>query len=424
MIFKKMGCETVVKQYDVIIAGARVAGSALAIKLSRSGYSVLLLDKASFPSDTLSTHNFLSHSMPLLRDLGVLEALLETGTPTYSRAVIRFEDAVIDGEFPEVGGYKQCLCIRRFQLDDILFRHAASQPNVTAIEGFRVTDVLRHNGTVIGVEGVKLGMGKQRFGAKLVVGADGRNSAVRDMAGSRQLMAVPTDFASFVGYYEGYKQDGDLHTELYKMGDKLGIVFPTGGNLYVVGVMFPLKDDYWLERFRKSPGEAMGNIIQAGLPGTPVAAALPGASLVGQVKGLLGYDNDWHQGMGGGWALVGDALTFKDPAVGQGMPDAMYSANMLTDVLNRYAGRWEDNWPAMAELYQRQAEDMMMSRFQMACKFTKNVPFTPQERYVNGLIASSPAASGAFLGIYNRAVEPEQFQAVVASLLQGQGVGV
>ena len=387
------------EQYDVIIVGGRVAGSTLAFELSRAGYSVLLLDRASFPSDTLSTHNFLSHSMTMLQDMGVLDTLLQTGTPTYSRAVLQFEDAVIDGEFPQVDGYKQCLCIRRFQMDDILFRHAASQPNVTAIEGFRVTDVLRQGNVIVGVEGVKIGTGKLRFGAKLVVGADGRNSAIREMAGSKRLISVPTDFASFVGYYEGYKQDGDMHTELYKIGDKLGIVFPTGDNLYVVGVMFPLNDDYWMNRFLKSPGEALPDIVRQGLPGTPVAARLPDAKLVGQVKGLLGYDNDWHQGMGNGWALVGDALTFKDPAVGQGMPDAMYSAKILTGVLNRHVGHWEDNWQTMAQAYQQQVEDKMMARFQMACQFTKNVPFTPEERFVNGLIASNAEATRAFLGI-------------------------
>ena len=43
--------------YDTIIVGARVAGSPLAMLLARKGYRVLLLDKATFPSDTISTHH-------------------------------------------------------------------------------------------------------------------------------------------------------------------------------------------------------------------------------------------------------------------------------------------------------------------------------------------------------------------------------
>jgi flavin-dependent dehydrogenase len=42
--------------YDAIIVGARCAGSPTAMLLSRQGYLVLLVDRATFPSDTMSTH--------------------------------------------------------------------------------------------------------------------------------------------------------------------------------------------------------------------------------------------------------------------------------------------------------------------------------------------------------------------------------
>lgn len=154
------------ERYDVIVAGGRVAGSTLAWELSRAGYRVLLLDKAEFPSDTLSTHNFMGNSLAMLRRMGVLDSLLATGTPTYSRAVIQFDDAVIDGYFPEVDGETECLCIRRTHLDERLFRHAASQPGVTTIEGFRVTDIVWDGNTAAGIEGVYRSGEKAQFGAK------------------------------------------------------------------------------------------------------------------------------------------------------------------------------------------------------------------------------------------------------------------
>src|SRR5215211_2080762 len=42
--------------YDAIVVGARCAGSPTAMLLARKGYRVLLVDKAGFPSDTLSAH--------------------------------------------------------------------------------------------------------------------------------------------------------------------------------------------------------------------------------------------------------------------------------------------------------------------------------------------------------------------------------
>lgn len=393
------------RKYDVIVVGARVAGSTLAYELSKAGFEVLLLDKAVFPSDTLSTHNFLNNSVAMLRDMGVLDRLLETGTPLYNRAVVQFEDAVIDGVFPEVDGETHCLCIRRSYLDALLQRHASAQPSVTAIEGFRVAGVLREGDAVSGVWGVHRDGETESFEARLVVGADGRLSAVRDFVNSPCLISVPTDFASYVGYYEGYRQDGDIHVELYKIGEKIGIVFPTSDQRYVVGVMFPLADEYWMRRFQHAPERAMADIAESWFVGSPLPGRLRNASLSGKIKGLLGYNNDWYRGMGKGWALVGDAISFKDPAVGQGMPDAMYGARILTGLLRRHS-HWEADWEKMADEYQRLMEEEMMPRFHMACRFTKNVPFSPEERAANAQIAASPDATRAFLGVFNRAVEP------------------
>lgn len=403
--------------YDVIIVGARVAGSALAYELSKAGYEVLLLDKSRFPSDILSTHNFFGNSVAMLREMGVLDRLLATGTPMYKRAVIQFEDAVIDGDFPEVNGERSCLCIRRSHLDHIMFDYASSQPGVDAIEGFRVTDVIREGETVCGIAGIGPRGEDQQFRAKLVVGADGRKSTVRSLVNSPCLISVPTDYASYVGYYSNYIQEGERHVEMYKIGDHVSIVFPTSDHLYVVGVMFPLADSEWMGRFTKAPQTACRDLIESGFPGSKFPARMRETTLVGAIKGLHGYDNDWYQGMGSGWALVGDAFSFKDPAVGQGMQDALYSARILTGVLTGHSN-WSGRWEEMADKYQSLMEAKMMSRFQMACQFTKNMPFTMEQKAVNHMIAAIPAATRDFLGIYNHAVEPQEFEHYMKSLLE------
>lgn len=410
------------KHYDVIVVGARVAGSAFAYEMAKARYEVLLLDKSTFPSDTLSTHNFYGNSLAMLREMGVLEALLATGTPSYKRAVVQFEDAVIDGYFPEVMGETECLCIRRTHLDAILFEHASAQERVTALEGFRVAELIEEDGKIVGVAGVYQNGERGQFRARLVVGADGRHSRVRHLAGSACLQAVPTDFASYVGYYSNYKQDGELHAELYKIGDKIAIVFPTSDQLYVVGVMFPLKDEEWMGRFKASPEEAMNRILRTGFAGSPLPERILHAELAMPIKGLLGYDNDWHQGMGPGWALVGDAITFKDPAVGQGMQDALYGARILTDVLSGFPD-WDASWDEMASLYQARMEEKMMFHFHLACQYTKNNPFTEEQKLMNRLIASSPEATSAFLGIYNRAAGPQEIEQAIHRLIQQAAPG-
>ncbi|MFC5470729.1 NAD(P)/FAD-dependent oxidoreductase [Cohnella suwonensis] len=392
-------------EYDVIVVGARVAGSSLAYHLSRAGFSVLLLDRGTFPSDVLSTHNLFGNSLGMLRDMGVLGKLFETPTPTYRRLRIQFGSAVIDGTIPETEGETECFCIRRTYLDGILFEHAKAQPGVTAIEGFRVTGLLRDGDRVYGV------VGKRKedsdgdpvsYTAKLVAGADGRLSAVRKLAGSPCLMKVATDFASYVGYVSGFVQEGDIHAEMYRQEDKYAIAFPTSDGLYAFGVMFPLDSAEWTDAFKLDPDAGMRAIIEEGFGGTTLPERLREATFVGPVRGLRGYDNDWHQGMGKGWALVGDALTFKDPTVGTGMHDALYGARTLSSLL---AGtpreRWTDEWENLADKYQKAMESKLMSHFMLGCQLTANVPIPPEQEAVYRLIGADEEATRVFLGFYN-----------------------
>ena len=67
--------------YDVIIVGARVAGAPTAMLLARRGLKVLVLDRATFPSDTLSTHQVQLPGVARLARWGLLNAVLEAGTP-------------------------------------------------------------------------------------------------------------------------------------------------------------------------------------------------------------------------------------------------------------------------------------------------------------------------------------------------------
>jgi 2-polyprenyl-6-methoxyphenol hydroxylase-like FAD-dependent oxidoreductase len=406
--------------YDVIIVGARVAGSSLAYELSKHGYRILLLDRSTFPSDTLSTHNMFNNTVAMLREMGVLEKLLATNTPLYRRQRVEFGNAVIDGIIPETAGEAGCLCIRRTHLDHILLEHAKSQAGVTVLEGFRVTNLLTEEGTVKGVVGKSRDGGtEQQFTASLVVGADGRLSTVRDLVQAERKLAIPTDFASYVGYVRGYTQEGERHVEFYKWEDKLYIAFPTSDDLYVIGVMFPLEDKEWIARFQQDKEQGFRSIIEQGFSHTTIPTRLKQSHFVEPVKGLLGYDNDWYQGMGRGWALLGDALTFKDPAVGQGLHDALYGAKVLSRILPETGKeQWMHSWEAMGTAYQSEMEAKLMTRFHMGCQLTKNVPLTPEQEAVNRLIGSDAEATRVFLGLYNYTAEPSDLEREIGRLLQ------
>jgi 2-polyprenyl-6-methoxyphenol hydroxylase-like FAD-dependent oxidoreductase len=74
--------------YDAIVIGARCAGSPTAMLLARKGYRVLLLDRAGFPSDTLSTHYIHQPGVARLKRCGLLERIVSSNCPPVLRQML------------------------------------------------------------------------------------------------------------------------------------------------------------------------------------------------------------------------------------------------------------------------------------------------------------------------------------------------
>ena len=107
--------------FDVIVIGARVAGGAAGLLLARAGLRVLVVDRAHFPSDTLSTHQIQLPGVARLARLGLLESLLDAGTPPTPHVRFQAGNAVIEGEFPSAEGVNMMISLRRTILDAMLF---------------------------------------------------------------------------------------------------------------------------------------------------------------------------------------------------------------------------------------------------------------------------------------------------------------
>src|SRR6185369_1537266 len=89
--------------FDVIVVGARCAGSPTAMLLARNGYRVLLVDRATFPSDTISTHCIQPLGVAALRRWGLLDRLIATGCPPIDSLSFDFGGFTIAGTpgFPD-----------------------------------------------------------------------------------------------------------------------------------------------------------------------------------------------------------------------------------------------------------------------------------------------------------------------------------
>src|SRR5262249_3043656 len=126
--------------YDAIVVGGRCAGSPTAMLLARRGYRVLVVDRATFPSDTVSSHVLQPTAVAALSRWGLLNQLLATGCPPVHTYAYDFGPVVITGS-PGKDQFPSAYCPRRTILDKLLV-DAAAQAGAEVREGFAVDEIV------------------------------------------------------------------------------------------------------------------------------------------------------------------------------------------------------------------------------------------------------------------------------------------
>ena len=126
--------------YDVIVVGARAAGGATAMLLARRGARVLLIDRARFPSDTISSHQVQVPGIAWLHRWGPPGRLRAAGTPPARRVRFGTGDVVPHGRFPACGGVDALYSPRRTVLGALLV-DAAREAGAEVRERFRAGEL-------------------------------------------------------------------------------------------------------------------------------------------------------------------------------------------------------------------------------------------------------------------------------------------
>ncbi len=313
-------------KFDVIVVGARCAGSPLATLLARQGLRVAVVERATFPKDTLSTHIFQAPAINFLKRLGVFEKVLETGARTYTRVDLRQEDFQCTFEVNQRPGDDGAfMSVRRFVLDPILL-DAAAEAGAEVLMSTNVIDLRRDGDRVTGVTAVRQGQ-ERVLDAKLVVGADGRNSRVAELAGARKYNVIPGERFGYWWFFADADPGPDPALVYHRWEGRFVIAMPADGGLYQV---IELPDMRFLPEFRRDREAAF---MAHARSCRPVAEVLAGARPVGKMFGVLKFECFFRESAGPGWALVGDAGHFKDPAPGQGIADAFRQAGALAPVV-------------------------------------------------------------------------------------------
>lgn len=370
--------------YDVIVVGARCAGAPTAMLLARAGYKVLVVDRSTFPSDTISTHVIHPQGVAALARWGVLDRVVATGCPAIDTYVFDFGPVAITGK-PGTPESPVAYCPRRTILDKLLV-DAASEAGAEVREGFIVEEILREDGIVMGIRGRDRDGTQVVERARVVIGADGRHSLVAKAVAPEQYNERPELVCAYFAYWSNLPMNGRFETYI-RPGHGFAAV-PTHDGLTLVVGGWP-RDQF---EERKRDLEASYLALVDAVP--EFAARLRHARRESKIFGAIS-PNFFRKPFGRGWALVGDAGYTKDPITAQGMSDAFRDSELLAAALDAtLSGR--QPFDVALGAYQAARDEQSMPMYEMTCQIALMQPPPPEMQQLVGAIQGKQEAMDLF----------------------------
>jgi 2-polyprenyl-6-methoxyphenol hydroxylase-like FAD-dependent oxidoreductase len=310
-------------RYDVLIVGTRCAGAALAMLLARQGCKVLGIDRAEFPSDTISTHFLWPRTTSFLARWKLLDKLAATGCPAIHRVTADYGAIAVSGRPSPVDGTDIMYSPRRTILDALLVE-AARAAGAEMQEATTFRDIIWENARAVGARlQAKDGTCIEER-ATVVVGADGIWSPVARAAGAQTEIQHDSLTCGYYAYWAGVPTQG---VEFYVRHGRDILVFPTHDGLTCIWA--GRSHDAW-SLYRANVAGSYRDVISLA-PG--LAERLDAAERASPFKGTSKLPNFYRRSFGSGWALVGDAAYHRDPLTGMGIGDAFLGAELLAGAI-------------------------------------------------------------------------------------------
>lgn len=376
--------------YDAIVVGARCAGAPTAMLLARKGLRVLLVDRAGFPSDTLSTHMIHAPGVAALDRWGLLPQVIDSGAPPVSTYSFDFGHFVLRGT-PQADhvGYAP----RRTVLDKILV-DAAVAAGTELRTGFSVTSLVVEDGAVVGVTGNDRSGTPVTERATVVIGADGRNSSVARWVNAQQYNEKPKLMRAYYSYWSGLPVS-DYTT--FVRPDRGFAAVPTNDGLTMLVVGWPVAE----AAAYKSDVE--GNYL-ATLDLVPSFAALVRSAR--REEPFLGASvpGFFRKPYGPGWALVGDAAYTKDPVTAQGISDAFASAEACAAALTG-----SQPFETAMATYQQSRDADVAGIYEFTAQLATLAPPPPEMQQLLAALSGNQQGADGFATVAAGLISPTTF---------------
>lgn len=385
------------KNYDAIVVGARCAGAPTAMLLAEKGYRVLLVDRASFPSDTLSTLVIHAPGVAALQRWGLLDQVVASGCPPIEMYSFDFGPFTISGTPMPDDGISTGYAPRRTVLDMLLI-DAARAAGVEVRERFFVEEVVVEDGAAVGIRGRGEG-GRTVFErARVVVGADGRNSQVAKALQAPQYNEKPMLQRAYYTFWSGLPVTG---VETVIRPYRAWAAIPTNDDLTLVVVGWPYSES---KAYR---ADIEANYLKTLNLSPEFAERLRSAT---RVERFIGGSvrNFFRKPFGPGWALVGDAGYNKDPLTAQGISDAFHDAEVCSAALDEALDGRRPFESAMSA-YQHTRDARVLPIYELTAQMATLEPPPLETQQLLAAVHGNRSAMDEFVSVIAGTMSPAEF---------------
>jgi 2-polyprenyl-6-methoxyphenol hydroxylase-like FAD-dependent oxidoreductase len=362
--------------------------------LARRGHRVLLVDRASFPSDTLSTHYIHQPGVARLKRWGLLDRLLAAGCPPSRHLTFDVGPFALVGAPLPSDGVAEAYAPRRTVLDALLV-DAAAEAGAEVRTAFPVDELVYENGAVAGIRSGGL---VER--ARVVVGADGRNSLVARSVGAAAYDERPGTACAYYTYWAGV-EGGDV--ELYPRERRMVMGgAATNDGLRIVIVFWPR------EEFHAVRADVERSFHAALALAPPLAERLATGERADRFYGIGDLPFYYRKPFGPGWAIVGDAGYHKDPITAQGITDAFRDAELLAAALDAGFVGARPVEAALAE-YERIRNEETRGLYELTYEFASLAPPTVEQQALFAALRTNEEDTRRFFGVVAGTFAADEF---------------
>jgi flavin-dependent dehydrogenase len=386
--------------YDAIVIGARCAGSPTAMLLARKGHRVLLVDKATFPSDTMSTHLVHPPGVAALERWGLLDELEATGCPPVEHYSFDFGPVSVAGSPQPIDGVARAYGPRRTILDKLLV-DAAAKAGAEVREAFTVEEIVMEDGRVTGVRGQAKGGDTVTESAKVVIGADGKHSLLAKAVSPDTYNERPSQMAMYYAYWSDLPVSG-FETTIRAENRRGWAALPTHDGLTCMPFGWPV------EEFKANRGDIEGNLLRALDLAPEFAERVRGAKRESKFVGSAELPGYFRKPFGPGWVLVGDAGYHKNPITAMGINDAFRDAELVADALDDAFAEKRSFDDGMTE-YQQARDEVAMPVFEFTAEFASMEPPPPEMQQLIGAMQGNQDAQDGFISVQAATLPAPEF---------------